>query len=171
MKWSSAVSEQATLSAAVDECASEIYSGLGQLAPDLVLAFVSPHHASEYDALPGLVGDRLGAGLLLGCSGQGVIGGGREVEHRPGVAMVAAHLPGVEITRFHIDGNALPDGDAPPDAWKDLVDSPNDEAPAFLLLVDPFSVRSEDLLTGLDYAYPRSAKIGGLVSGATQPGW
>ena len=42
--------------------------------------------------------------------------------------------------------------------------------PQFLLLSDPFSVRGEHLLMGFDYAFPRSAKIGGLASGGQQPG-
>ena len=57
----------------------------------------------------------------MGCSGGGVIGAGREVEHRPGFAMTAAHLPDVDLTPFHISDKDLPDGDASPEAWEALV--------------------------------------------------
>ena len=40
----------------------------------------------------------------------------------------------------------------------------------FLILADPFSMQGEQLLMGLDYAFPHSAKIGGLASGAHQQG-
>ena len=170
MKWSSAVSENQTLSEAVAECTSKIREELEDARPDLVVAFVSAHHASEYDSLPGLVREQVGDCLLIGCSGGGVIGAGREVEHRPGFSMTAALLPNVEVTPFHIEDDALPDGDAPPANWEALVNTSADRNPHFLLLADPFSMRGEQLLMGLDYAFPGSVKIGGLASGANQPG-
>ena len=68
---------------------------LDSVAPHLVVAFVSPHHESEYRLLPSLVRDALGDGHLLGCSAGGVIGGGRELEEQPGLSLTAAVLPGV----------------------------------------------------------------------------
>ena len=106
----------------------------------------------------------------MGCSGGGVIGAGREVEHRPGFAMTAAHLPDVYLAPFHITDKDLPDGDASPEAWETLVKTSADREPHFILLADPFSLRGEHLLMGLDYAFPSSVKIGGLASGANQPG-
>jgi small ligand-binding sensory domain FIST len=44
------------------------------------------------------------------------------------------------------------------------------EEPQFIVLADPYSIRIENLLMGMDYAYPKAAKVGGLASGATQPG-
>ena len=170
MKWSSAVSEKLSLSEAVIDCASEIREDLGVHHPDLVVAFVSAHHASDYTSLPDLVREHLGDSTLIGCSAGGVIGAGREVEHSPGLALTAAHLPEVVIEPFHIEHDALPDGDAPPDAWEALVGTSPGVDPHFLLLADPFSIRGEHLLMGLDYAFPNSVKIGGLASGANQPG-
>ena len=170
MKWSSAVSENASLGAAIDECASEISNELGDESADLLAVFVSEHHAQEYHAVPHLLREKLSPGVLIGCSGGGVIGAGREVEHRPGLALTAARLPDVRLTPFHIEDGALPDGDAPPMEWESLVHASAAEEPQFLLLIDPFSIRGEHLLMGLDYAFPGSAKIGGLASGARQPG-
>ena len=170
MKWSSAVSDNTSISEAVAECASRIRRELGGQAPDLLVAFVSEHHAPAYEQVPSLIRENLPGGMLIGCSGGGVIGDGKEVEHRPGFAITGVHLPDVELATFHIDDQALPDGDAAPDAWEALVTVPADKDPKFLLLADPFSVRGEHLLMGLDYAYPRSVKIGGLASGAHQPG-
>jgi small ligand-binding sensory domain FIST len=108
-------------------------------------------------------------GTFLGCSGGGVIGGGEEIERAPGVTLVAARLPDVHLTTFHVT-DPLPDLDGPPDAWERLVGMRLQEEPQFVLLADPFSVRAEALLAGLDYAFPSSPKIGGLASGATSPG-
>jgi small ligand-binding sensory domain FIST len=44
------------------------------------------------------------------------------------------------------------------------------EAPAFLLLADPFTFDAEEYLRALDERCPRAAKIGGLASGGRRPG-
>ena len=170
MRWSSAVSEGTTLAAAFDECALRLEGELGGLKPHMVAAFVSPHYAPQYETLTALVAERFDNVLLVGCSGGGVIGAATEVENRPGLALTAAHLPNVLMTPFHIQYGALPDGDAPPDEWGTLVGMPVGSEVDFLILADPFSMQGEQLLMGLDYAFPRSAKIGGLASGAHQEG-
>ena len=170
MKWSSAVSERPSLDEAVAECAAKVFAELGDQAPDLVVTFVSAHHAPEYDSVPQLVRRHIDSGVLIGCSGGGVIGAGTEVEHRPGFALAAAHLPDVQLIPFRIEDDTLPDGDAAPDAWEALVRTQAKEEPHFIILADPFSVRGDHLLMGLDYAFPKSVKIGGLASGAHQPG-
>ncbi len=90
MKWASAVSDHSSLASAVADCAGEVGRVPEDAVPDLVVAFVSTHHAQEYDALPTLVRGLVGDCLLVGCSGGGIIGAGREVEHRPGFALAAA---------------------------------------------------------------------------------
>ncbi len=170
MKWSSAVSEGTTLAAAFDECASRLENELGGLKPHMIAAFVSPHYAPNYDALTGLVAERFDDALLVGCSGGGVIGAATEVENRAGLALTAAHMPNVRMTPFHIQYGALPDGDAPPDEWGTLVGTPVGSDVDFLILADPFSMQGEQLLMGMDYAFPKSAKIGGLASGAHHEG-
>jgi small ligand-binding sensory domain FIST len=135
----------------------------------LALAFVTPHFADYYPRLYGLVSRYLEPGTFLGCSGGGVIGGGEEVERAPAVTLVAARLPDVRLAPFHVSA-PMPDLDGPPDAWERLVGVRAQEVPQFVLLADPFSVRAEALLAGLDYAFPGSSKIGGLASGVTSPG-
>jgi len=171
MKWTSAISEQSDLEQAVEECASEIQERLENDAPDLAVTFVSPQHQPDYDRVVSLVRQRLGSStVVLGCSGGGIIGNGQEVEQRPALSITAAVLPGVEIVEFHLEGDGLPDLDAAPDAWQDLVHVTPDEDPQFVMLADPFSFPVPNLLVGLDYAFGRSAKIGGLASGAQQRG-
>jgi small ligand-binding sensory domain FIST len=99
-----------------------------------------------------------------------VIGGGEEVERLPAVTLTTARLPEVVVRTFHLDGGALPDLDGPPDSWERLVGAERSQEPQFVLLADPFTSRPEALLAGLDYAFPGSAKIGGLASGGTSPG-
>ncbi len=169
MKWTSAVSEHRFLKYAVAECAAEIKEALGEQSADLIIAFVSAHHAARYDDLPGLVRELVGDSVLIGCSGGGIIGAGKEVEHSPGFAMTAAVLPDVALNLFHVEDPILPDGDAPPEDWEAIIGVPAADEPHLLVLADPFSLRGENLLAGLDYAFPQAVKIGGLASGGNEP--
>ena len=170
MKWSSAVSEKTSLSEAVEECALKVREDLGGDRPDLVVGFVSAEHEPKYDSVTALVREALDGRVFIGCCGGGVVGEGREVEHRAGFSLTAAVLPNVELTPFHLEDGDMPDADAPPDSWEELVGTAADTSPHFLLMADPFSIRGEHLVMGLDYAFPTGAKIGGLASGGRQPG-
>lgn len=170
MMWSSAVSEETILREAFLECAMKIKRDLGEYEPDLLIAFVSPHHSEDYRSLTELTSSHFAESLLFGCSGGGVIGDGREIEQRPGLALTAAVLPDVELVPFYIEDGLLPDGDDPPERWADMVHVPQRSDVDFVILADPFTVNSEQLLMGLDYAFPYASKIGGLVSGGMQPG-
>jgi small ligand-binding sensory domain FIST len=169
MKWATTISRKTSFEDAILECAEGVARSLGDDPVSLALAFVTPHFADFYPRLYTLVNRYLEPEVLLGCSGGGVIGGGEEVERAPAVTLIAARLPDVDITPFRISG-PLPDLDGPPEAWERLVGVRAQDEPQFVLLADPFSVRAEALLAGLDYAFPNSPKIGGLASGATSPG-
>ncbi len=170
MKWASALSEQTSLSRAIEECAGSVRQSLGREPSDLVALFVSHHYRAEFDSVPSLVRQHLGPALVIGCSGGGIIGNGLEVEQRPAVSITAASLPGVTLAGFHLAADSLPDLDAAPQAWEELVKTTAAQAPHFILLADPFSFPVQNLLLGLDYAFARSAKIGGLSSGGNQQG-
>ena len=170
MQWASAISEQPALEPAVAECSAAIQRQLNGAAPDLAVAFVSPHYRDSYAALPGLVRESLGRPLLLGCSGGGIIGNGQEVEQRPALSITAAVLPEVTLTPFQLEGNRLPDLDAGPQSWEELLGVNAAANPQFILLADPFSFPAQNLIMGLDFAYSAAAKIGGLASGGQEPG-
>jgi small ligand-binding sensory domain FIST len=170
MRWASAVSEQADLTRAVEECAAGVRSRLGDSAPDLAVTFVSSHYERDYDDVARLVGEKLATAMVFGCSSGGVIGGGSEVEHRSAVSITAAVLPGVEVVDFYLDQESLPDLDAGPGAWEALVNASPGQDPQFVMLADPFSFPVQDLLMGMDFAFTRSVKIGGLASSADQQG-
>ena len=169
MKWASAISESANVEEAVSECAESIKSIVGN-SPDLVFVFPSFNFSGQFKDISNALSKHFENSVIMGCSGNGVIGAGREVEHTPGFAMCAAELPEVEITPFHISDSDLPDGDDPPNKWENVLGVSRESRPNFVLLADPFSVRGENLLMGMDYAYPDCKIVGGLASGGTQPG-
>ena len=174
MQWASALSQQTTLRQALEECAASISASMGDTAADLAVVFASSEYASDYADLPAMVAEVLGPqALLLGCTGGGIIGGGTEIEQEPAVSVTAASLPGVNIKPIRLDGDALPDMDAPPDRWHEALGVDPSDEPQFVLLADPMSFPAQNLLLGMDYAFPSAAKIGGLASagpGARQNG-
>ena len=170
MKWTSALSENPSLEDAITECGVAIKTSIGEEPLDLAVAFVSPHYEESYDQVADLLAKELGAKHVLGCSGGGVIGNGQEVEQRAGLSITAAVLSNVDIKPFHLQVDRLPDMDAGPDNWEDLIGVTQDKDPHFVMLADPYSFPVNDLLVGLDYAFPRATKIGGLASGANRSG-
>jgi len=170
MKWTSALSEQPVLEDAIAECGVAIKNSVGDESLDLAVAFISPHYEESYERVAGLMAETLGAKHVFGCSGGGVIGNGMEVEQRAGISITAAVLPNVDINPFHLQVDRLPDLDAGPDKWETLIGVTADKDPHFVMLADPYSFPVQDLLVGMDYAYPGATKIGGLASGASQQG-
>jgi small ligand-binding sensory domain FIST len=170
MKWISTLSDAAILPQALEDVVSTAEQSLQGLKPDLCLVFISNHFLSGYETVVPFIKERLGPRVILGCSGGGVVGSGQEIEHRPALSITVAVLPDVTLTPFRVADSSLPGLDASPREWHHLMGVPSTEQPSFIVLADPYSIRIENLLMGMDYAYPKSAKVGGLASGATQPG-
>jgi len=169
MKWASTVSIRTKADENVRQCVGEVQKEL-QRPPDLALLFVSRHFSMDYAVISHSVQEQLACRVLIGCSAGGVIGAGKEVEGMPGISLTAGVLPDVTIHSFHVDQAELPSLDGSPRPWEDLIGVTARECPHFLLLADPFTLSSEEWLSGLDFAYPRAAKVGGLASAASNPG-
>ena len=177
MKWASAISGVRKVGRAkppdaqktFEDLSKKISAQLDGQRPDLCIAFVSPHFAEQFDDIPAIVGKAINPQTFIGCSAGGIIGGGEEIEQRPGIAVTAAVLPNVSIDPFHVTDEELPDGDASPDRWEELFAVKSASEPSFILLPDPFSFEIDALVQGLDFAFPHCTKLGGLASGASQP--
>jgi len=170
MRWASAVSDDPSLDRAAADVGARLRAQLRGATPDLALVFVGMHHAAAYDRVPERLATACAPTVLVGCSAGGVIGGGREVEQRPGLSVTAAVLPGVEVAAFHLGSAQLPALADDGAAWERLLAVPAAAQPQFILLPEPFSFDAERLLAGLDRWYPTSQKIGGVASGAREAG-
>ncbi len=167
MKWASAISTSVSLEAAIKEVTQAALGQLGDKRPDLALVFVSVAFASEYARLLPLLKEKLDVAHIVGCSGSGVIGMAdefpEEVEEGAALSLTLAYLPNVDIKSFHFTATDLPDLDSPPGQWSELVGVDSAASPSFVLMADPFSSGTSELLQGIDFAYPGSAKVGGLA--------
>jgi small ligand-binding sensory domain FIST len=167
MRWASAVSEALDTGRALAEVSGSLAEQLGDLRPDLVLAFVSPEHDGA--AVAHALGSTWPRALRLGCTARSVIGAGRELEDQPGLALAAAVLPGVSLRGFHLRDAELPDA-GETGAWRERLRLAPAARPSFLLLADPFSCDAERLLAGLDASFPGAPQVGGLASAGSAPG-
>ncbi|HTL24705.1 MAG TPA: FIST N-terminal domain-containing protein [Mycobacteriales bacterium] len=137
-------------------------SRLGGRTPDLALAFVSGPDA-------GPAGERAleltGARATLGCTAEGVVGGGVGVQGVSAVSVWAGILPKATLRTFHLE--VLPaDGAA---AVVGLPErAPDDEA--LLLLADPYSFPTDGFVQQAAAALPGLPVVGGLAHGAAGPG-
>jgi small ligand-binding sensory domain FIST len=169
MKWASALCLTTQSENALAEALADVKAQLAGARPDVVFLFVTPHHRTHFDLIGAGVVAELNPRHTLGCSGGGVIGAGREAEQVPALSVTAAVLPNVDIKPLRLEEETLPDPDAGPRAWEDATGIKAADNPQFVLLADPFSIHTDEMLEGLDFAYPKSVKIGGLASGASGP--
>jgi small ligand-binding sensory domain FIST len=168
--WTSNLSTKNQALEAAAESASQALVDFGGERPDIAFVFIGGHSARDSEIIIDTIRKRTDAKHLLGCTAGGVLGGGREVEQRASVALTLASLPGVKIDPFHIEADRYPDGDESPARWHECLGVKPDPRPAFVLIPDPFSSDAQQLLEGLDYAYPGCVKVGGLASGGHSPG-
>jgi small ligand-binding sensory domain FIST len=163
MKWASAISDETNHKGAIEEATARVKQSVAD--PQLVLLFVSPHFATSFTGV--LEGARTAFpnAAIVGCSGGGIIGEGVEVEARPAVSVTAAELPGVQISRIHLED--VPESG---DELSALLGMSAEDHPVLVVLPDPFTCPADDLIQLLDGTYPGAVKIGGLASGGTYPG-
>ncbi|HUN82677.1 MAG TPA: FIST N-terminal domain-containing protein [Phycisphaerae bacterium] len=147
---------------------SEACTGISDLAPDLVMVFVSHHHGEDFEPLLSSIWDKVNARNLIGCTGDGIIGPDREVERSPALVVWAAKMPGVRVLPFVIDQNDVNDS-AGPDDWYEHLGVQRKENPSFVVLPEPFSIDAETCLNELDSAFPAAKIVGGMSSGAQGP--
>jgi small ligand-binding sensory domain FIST len=169
VKWASAISERTAFDDAIAEAAGALHAELEGAQPDLVVAFVSPHHAAAFRELPKRVQLHFPRALLIGCAAGGVIGAGHEVEAAPALSLTCASLPGVTLKPVHLAPEAMPEEPSGP-AWRAALGADPDADPQLLVLADPYTCDAPGMIAGLDRAYPSGRKVGGLASGGRAPG-
>ena len=175
MQWINALSTRPSLEAAIAEVVEQAQAALGDMAAapaDLGILFVSSAFTSDFPRVLPLLREQLPINALIGCSGGGIVGmdntgTAQELIASPAVSLTLARLPGVQLQTFHLRADDLPDLDSSPSAWVDVIGVAPETQPQFIVLADPFSSGINDLLQGLDFAYPGQNKVGGLASTTT----
>jgi small ligand-binding sensory domain FIST len=129
---------------------------------DLALVFAGAETLEHAGAGMEAVRERLGAGAIVGCGAQGVLGSGRELEEG-GVAVWSAALGDAQAEPFHVHTAPTSDG-LTLEGLPDL-----DGADAMLLLADPYTFPVEALLAELGRVRPGMPVLGGIASAGPGP--
>lgn len=165
-RFASALSTTTDSAQAVEEAVRELLEGLEGARPDLVTVFVSHHHGGALEGLGPRLARETGAAAVVGCTGESIIGGSREVEHEPALALWAARLPETRVRTFTVQ--AVPGQDAL--AFSTLPPVEDRERASLLLLADPFTFPMDEYLKVLNAELPGVPAVGGMASGGTGPG-
>lgn len=166
-RFAAALSEHPDAAVATGEAIGRVIEALGGVdggGPDLALVFVTPAHAGELDEIARTVRAALAPGALLGCAAVSVVGGDREVERGPAISLWAGRTG--PVTPFHLSVGASPDG-MTFTGWPDTIP---EDAGALLLIPDPYTFPTDDLLRRLEDDRPGMPVVGGMASAARAPG-
>jgi small ligand-binding sensory domain FIST len=154
-----------TASAAKEACVQAAFKS-GAPA-DLAVVFASPHHADQLDVAAAVLAEQLGPRVVLGCTGEGIIGQDQEIERQPALTVWAARLPGVALSPFHVTFHQADEGFGV-SGWP--AAAPSDPSTVFLVLADPFTTPGNEFLAFLDHQCPGARAVGGMSSGGHAPG-
>lgn len=148
---------------------AEIRRQLDRETVDFALVFPSSQFSEEAHRFLGHLRDELSPRVLVGCTGEGVIGPDREVEGDAAVAVVAGCMPDVSLTSFALSPQEIARIAEDPRGLSSTVSS-GAETKAFVMVGDPFTANIDGLLRAFNEVYPGIPVIGGMASGARSPG-
>ena len=166
MPFAASMSEHPIATHATGEIVGHVLETIGD-QPDLAVLFVTAAHAGALEDIANTVREILHPGTLLGVTAVSVLGGDREVEEQPAIALWAAHL-GAPVTPVRLDASVASIGIAI--SGLDHEPPGNLEERVLLLLADPFSMPVDGFLDAAPESYPGLRVVGGLASAARGPG-
>jgi len=166
-RFAAALSTEANSPRAEEFVVAEVAEQLGGARPDLCVAFVTHHHGGAIEELGPRLARATGARVVLGCTGEGLIGGSREVEREAALSVWCASLPGTELRPFRSLARPDTDGNLAFSAFPEVRDS---KRASLLLLADPYSFPMDEYLKHLDARLAGVPAFGGMASGGMGPG-
>src|SRR4051795_4699166 len=172
MRFHSAVSDSDSSAAAVEQVIGDIRAAGGgrPFKVDVAFAFLTAHHGENAEAMLEQLWLELDPQTIVGCSAEGVIGGDKEIERQPGLAVLVAEMPDVRVHPFHIESET---------DWRDLLTDTEELAEraaygpqtrAVLGFGDPFTTPIGQFLRAMDEACPAAPLVGGVGTRRREPG-
>jgi small ligand-binding sensory domain FIST len=165
LRFASALSRKTDTEAAVRDLADAVRMQLGSSGIHLAFVFFSPHHVGKADLIAKMLREELSIDVCLGCSGEGVIADGEELETAPALTLWVGCLPAVQLIPLRLAFSQIQDQIHMPE-WPD----PSTEPSTFILLADPFTTPLHDVLSMMADRYPNGQAVGGLAGGGRGPG-
>lgn len=167
IRFTSATTTATSFTDAVRSLTDTIKTKARGLETHFVLAFLSPHFAGRAKEFSRRVRVALDPDVLVGCTGEGVIGSNDEIERQPAITLIGAHMPDVDISTFTVrpeDSRGRGASD-----WEQHIEVPTNTK-LFLMMADPFSAAMDGILTAFNREFPGVPIVGGMASGSPVPG-
>ncbi len=168
MRFSAALSTEPNTSRAIDEVCQQTVRAL-DAGCDLAVMFVSPHHQANFAELAARIQVETRAKIVLGCTGESIVGGTREIENEPALSLWLAELPGVRLVPMHLEFQQTTEGGTI-GGWPRELPAQWGKDSALLLLGEPFSFPTDVLLERLNEDQPGIRVLGGMASGGYTSG-
>lgn len=158
------------LGTALREADAAARAALGGAAPaDVAIVFVTGGYGSAIRPALESLTDLVSATAVIGTTAEGVLGNAAEFERMPAVAVWLARLPGAWIRPVSLDYRQTPDGGMFA-GWRDDLDADVPGNATLLLLADPFTFPVDAFIARMAEEHPGMPIVGGMASGATEPG-
>ncbi len=169
MSYAASYSKNPDLSAALHTVCEEIAADLQGVSPDISFLFVSHAHADRFESLAGLVREESGTRVLLGCTGETIVGGSEEIESGPAISLWAAVLPDARIEPFHVQFSQTADGIVC-SGFPTVLTEEKTDVRAVFVMGEPFSAVPNSMIDRFADELPGVPIIGGMASGGAGPG-
>ena len=166
-RFAAALTTDAEPELALEKALESLKADMAGSRIDLACVFVSHHYGAALEDLGPRLAKALGARVLVGSSGETIIGGAREVEEGPALSVWAAHLPGTEVRAFEATLEMDSEGIGHFDGAPEIRDGAR---ASVLLFADPYSFAADEYLSSLDRRFPGVPVVGGMSSGGQGPG-
>lgn len=170
MPFAAAISTAYDARQAIDEVCAQVMGALGNVQPDLAVAFYSPHHADSAGPIARLLHGKLQPRCLIGGVGESIVGNAREVEQDPALSLWVGNWDGrASVESFRLQMSQTPDGFTLL-GWPDGIIDAVPKKSLMLIVADPFTFpMTEIFLPRMNEDSPGLAAIGGMVSNPMGP--
>lgn len=133
------------------------------LEPEVLFVFAGSAFTLDAPAIADRVWRELGAPIVLGATGVGVMAQDHESEREPAICVLGLRLPGAVLTPVRLTTASVANaGD--PVAWRQRVGVLPEDGAGWILLTNPFRFDIAAGLAGFSTAFPEATVVGGIAS-------
>ena len=137
---------------------------------DWAIVFASDEHQAYATSLQETLCGALGTPYIAGCSAAGLVAPGCEIEEGPAVGVLAVRSDRLKATPFFFRDQGDNGLTAATQLGQRMLGS-RDSSDLMLVWPDPFTVRPDRLICGVDAVLPGLPLVGGAASGRGESTW
>ena len=132
--------------------------------PTFALVFITPDYADRAAEVLELIRVYGHVATVVGCSGLGLAGHGREMEEGSGLSLMLVSLPGGTATAVPFDQEMV-EASSGPAFWREKMGRPPEDVRAWLVFLNPYALNLELWLKQWNQAFAPIPAFGSVASG------